>query len=114
MGSCGRETLDAMKFGYELKEIVDFELPDVAAAGRLSTVLRSQWGAVYVHERNDVPLVTVYFRTTAADLASLLRSVEAWVARESLCAIRFELDGRDYVLEAGDPDWAFAPCAEAA
>jgi hypothetical protein len=39
------------------------------------------------------------------DLAVLLREVEAWVEEESLAAIRFELDGRAYVLEAGEPDW---------
>jgi hypothetical protein len=96
-----------------LKETVQFELPDLAGAARLATLVRPH-RAVHVHERDDVALVTVYFRATTTDLASLLRSVEAWVARESLCAIRFELDGRDYVMEAGEANWRFAPCAEAA
>ena len=36
----------------------------------------------------------------------LLRSVEAWVEKESLVAIRYALDGREYVLTAGEADWA--------
>ena len=40
------------------------------------------------------------------DLAILLRIVETWVDNESLWAIRYELDGRNYVLAAGDPVWA--------
>jgi hypothetical protein len=102
-----------MEPGYALKETLQVELPDLAGAARLATVLRPHW-PVQVHERNEVVLVTVYFRTTTADLASLLRSVEAWVAQESLCAIRFELDGRAYVMQAGDANWTFAPRAEAA
>ena len=31
------------------------------------------------------------------------------MARESLRAIRFELDGRVYILEAGEVDWAYVP-----
>jgi hypothetical protein len=102
-----------MEPGYALKETLQVELPDLAGAARLATVLRPHW-PVHVHERNDVVLVTAYFRTTTSDLAWLLRSVETWVARESLCAIRYELDGRDYVMEAGEADWTFAPSAEAA
>jgi hypothetical protein len=96
-----------------LKETVQFELPNLAGAARLATLVRSHWAA-HVHERDDIALVTFYFRAATADLASLLRSVETWIAQESLCAIRFELDGRDYVMEAGEANWIFAPCAEAA
>jgi hypothetical protein len=96
-----------------LKESIQFELPDLAGAARLARLLRPE-RAIYVHERGDVALVTAFLRSTAGDLATLLRSVEAWVSRESLCAIRFELDNRDYVLEAGGADWTCAPCAEAA
>jgi hypothetical protein len=39
----------------------------------------------------------------------LLRTVESWVKQECLRAIRFELDGRVYVLEAGDADWSSVP-----
>jgi hypothetical protein len=40
------------------------------------------------------------------DVAALLREVEAWVEEESLLALRFELDGRAYVLEAGEAAWS--------
>ena len=36
-----------------------------------------------------------------AELAPLLRRVEAWVATRSLGAIRYWLDHRAYILEAG-------------
>jgi hypothetical protein len=75
--------------------------PDLAGAARLATLLRSRW-AVSVNEEDDVALVDVYIRASRADLASLMRTVEDWVARESLRAIRFELDGRVYILESGE------------
>jgi hypothetical protein len=104
-----------MDLGYGLTETVQFELPDLAGAARLATLLRPSW-AVSVNEEDGVALVDVYIRASGADLASLLRSVEDWVVRESLGAIRFELDGRVYVLESGEPDWTFVPrpAAEAA
>jgi hypothetical protein len=40
--------------------------------------------------------------------------LEAWVEEESLCAIRFEVDGREYVLQAGEADWQSAPQARCA
>ena len=39
---------------------------------------------------------------------ALLRNVEAWVKQESMCAIRFQVDGREYILAAGEADWAAA------
>ena len=38
-----------------------------------------------------------------------MRTVEDWVARESLRAIRFEIDGRVYIMESGEVDWEFLP-----
>ena len=32
--------------------------------------------------------------------------VEDWVEENSVCALRFEVDGRAYILEAGEPDWS--------
>jgi hypothetical protein len=34
-----------------------------------------------------------------------MRVVENWVEHEALCAIRYWVDGRDYVLHAGDFAW---------
>jgi hypothetical protein len=97
-----------MDLGYGLTETVQFELPDLAGAARLATLLRSSW-AVSVNEEDDVALVDVHIRASRRDLASLMRTVEDWVARESLLAIRFELDGRVYIMESGEVDWQFLP-----
>ena len=42
------------------------------------------------------------------DFARLLRTVERWVAERALGAIRFHVDARSYVLEAGEIAWPFA------
>ena len=97
-----------MDLGNGLTETVQFELPDLAGAARLATLLRSRW-AVSVNEEDDVAIVDVYVRASRTDLASLMRLVEDWVARESLRAIRFELDGRVYIMESGEVDWEFLP-----
>ena len=97
-----------MDLGNGLTETVQFELPDLAGAARLATLLRSRW-AVSVNEEDDVAIVDVYIRASRTDLASLMRLVEDWVARESLRAIRFELDGRVYIMESGEVDWEFLP-----
>ena len=97
-----------MDLGNGLTETVQFELPDLAGAARLATLLRTSW-AVSVSEEDDVALVDVYIRASRKDLASLMRTVEDWVARESLRAIRFDLDGRVYILEAGEVNWEFLP-----
>ena len=104
----GARVLRAMDLGNGLTETVQFELPDLAGAARLATLLRSGW-AVSVNEEDDVALVDVHIRASRTDLASLMRTVEDWVARESLRAIRFELDGRVYIMESGEVNWEFLP-----
>ena len=101
-----------MDLGDRLTETVQFELPDLAGAVRLAALLRPCWTLV-VSEYGDGALVHV-FAGQEAELAALLRLVEHWVARESLRAIRFELDGRAYVMEAGSADWADVPRPAAA
>lgn len=104
----GARVFRAMDLGNGLTETAQFELPDLAGAARLATLLRSRW-AVSVNEEDDVAIVDVYIRASRTDLASLMRTVEDWVARESLRAIRFELDGRVYIMESGEVDWEFVP-----
>jgi hypothetical protein len=98
----------AMDLGDGFTETVQFELPDLAGAVRLATLLRAFW-AVSVDDDDGVPVLEVGLDTSEAGLASLLRTVESWVKQELLRAIRFELDGRVYVLEAGDADWSSVP-----
>jgi hypothetical protein len=85
-------------------EQVCFELFDFAAAARLMRRLSAERSAALLFEEPYV--VAAAFKPEPSDLATLLRDVEAWVAEESLCAIRFMLDGRIYVLRAGEADWS--------
>jgi hypothetical protein len=87
---------------------VCFEIADLAAAVRLTRRLGEIW-TVSLQERRDISLVSARLRGYRDDLAVLLRNVETWVEEESLCAIRFEVDGREYVLQAGEADWRAAP-----
>ena len=102
-----------MDLGGGFTETVQFELPDLAGAVRLATLLRVSC-AVAVNEVDDVAILDVFIPASGLGLASLLRLVEAWVERESLRAIRFAIDGRSYVLEAGDADWTALPRPAAA
>ena len=97
----------------DLADLVHFEIADLAAAVRLTRRLASTW-TVSLQERRDINLVTARLRVRSGDLAVLLREVETWVEEESLCAIRFEVDGREYVLQAGEADWQSAPQASCA
>ena len=91
-------------------EAVQFEIPDLAAAVRLTRLLGELWN-VSLRDRSDINLVSAVLRSDPLDLALLLRKVEAWIREESLCAIRFEVDRREYVLAAGEADWAAIPAA---
>ena len=93
-------------------EAVQFEIPDLAAAVRLTRLLGELWN-VSLGDRSDINLVSAVLRSDPLDFAVLLRKVEAWIKEESLCAIRFEVDGREYVLAAGEADWATIPAAVA-
>ena len=93
-------------------EAVQFEIPDLAAAVRLTRLLGQSW-SVSLRDRSDVNLVSAMLRSDPLDFALLLRKVEAWISKESLCAIRFEVDGREYILAAGETDWAAIPAAVA-
>jgi hypothetical protein len=92
---------------------VHFEVADFAAAVRLTRRLGRAWLVSLMHEEQEVNVVTAAVLSEPSDLAALLREVEAWVEEESLCAIRYLLDGRMYVLEAGEADWAAHPWAAA-
>jgi hypothetical protein len=84
---------------------VRFEIPDLAGAARLTRQLGGRWH-VSLHEGLSVNVVSAIIQPNRlGDLAVLLRRVEAWVAQESLVAIRYALDGREYVLTAGEADW---------
>jgi hypothetical protein len=97
-----------MDLGDGFTETVQLELPDLAGAARLATLLRACW-TVSVSDNDGLALVDIEIGASPTGLVSLLRTVEAWVETEQLRAIRFDLDGRSYVLEAGDADWSAVP-----
>ena len=103
--------LHSDSWGHGVEQVC-FELLDFGTATRLVLRLGAERSAALLF---DEPYVVVAaFQPEARDLATLLRDVEAWVAEESLCAIRFMLDGRIYVLGAGEADWAAHPWVSAA
>jgi hypothetical protein len=84
---------------------VHFEIPDLASAVRLTRRLGKLWHTS-LQDGLNVNRVSALLRPNPGDLAVLLRSVEAWVEEESLCAIRYTVDGHEYVLTAGEADWS--------
>ena len=85
---------------------VRFEIPDLASAARLTRQLGGRWH-VSLQEGLSVNVVSAVIQPSrTGDLAVLLRSVEAWVEKESLVASRYARDGREYGLTAGEADWA--------
>ena len=85
---------------FGLFDQVHFEVTEFATAVRLTRRLGHE-RMVALLQDNDLNVVTTELRSDPTDLAVLLRQVEAWIEEESLCAIRFLLDGQIYVLEAG-------------
>lgn len=84
-----------------LNDTVAFELPDLDLATELTKRLEEYW-LCSIHEDLGVALVTIFLHDDdQAELAPLLRRVEAWVASRALGAIRYWLDHRAYILEAG-------------
>jgi hypothetical protein len=83
-----------------LNEIVLLELPAQASAVELLDLLSSSRLA-WLERGDEVSVVGVLLNPDEHDLASLLRSVEAWLEQRELLAIRFEVDGRTYVLQPG-------------
>jgi hypothetical protein len=78
-----------------------FELPDLDLATELTKRLEDYWPCA-IHEDLGVAVVTAFLDSDDdGELATLLRRVEAWVAARSLGAIRYWLDRRAYILEAG-------------
>ena len=94
--------------GYDLLDQVHFEIADFVTAVRLTRRLGHD-RMVALLQDDDLNIVTTELRSEPTDLAVLLRAVEAWIVEESLCAIRYLLDGQIYVLEAGGPDWTSHP-----
>jgi hypothetical protein len=94
----------------DLVDRMYIEVADYDSASRLTHRLTRGRTAELLGE--PACLVMASFSSDPANLAALLREVESWVDDEALCAIRFLLDDRIYVLEAGEADWAAHPWRE--
>jgi hypothetical protein len=95
-----------MQIQAAMSEELVLEIPDRQRAEDLRGRLCSRW-PVTLDEGADAVVVRVSLRRSdTCDLAGLLREVETWVEERTLCAIRFHLDGRTYILEAGEASWA--------
>jgi hypothetical protein len=87
-----------MPIDSSLNDIVLFEIPARSGATQLLAEL-SQSRLAWMERGDEVSIVGVLLNPDDGDLASLLRSVETWVEQRGLLAIRFEVDGRTYVLQ---------------
>ena len=85
-----------------ITEIVLFELPSIRLAERLLAHVSSD-RLSWLQDREDAYIVGVLLDPDPLDLALLLRSVQSWLERLELAAIRFEVDRRVYALEATQP-----------
>ena len=98
---------------FELFDQVHFEVADFATAVRLTRRLGHE-RMVALLQDDELNVVTTELRSGPTDLAVLLREVEAWIEEESLCALRYLVDDKIYVLEAGSADWTSHPWADPA
>jgi hypothetical protein len=87
-----------MPFHSSLNEIVLFEVPTRSGATQLLATLSASRLA-WIERGDEVSVVGVLLNPNDGDLASLLRCVESWVEQRGLLAIRFEVDGRTYILQ---------------
>jgi hypothetical protein len=90
-----------------LDEIVLFELPSKYFAEQLLLSALSERVA-WLQIGDAASIVGVLLMPDELDLARLLREVQTWLDRSGLLALRFEVDGRAYVLEAPLPVLAYA------
>jgi hypothetical protein len=90
-----------------MSNVVRFEVPAYAGIDELCAYIRPRWGGS-IKFQDDVWYVSARVRRTRNDLAQLLRKVEAYVAESGLQAIRYELDGRFYIMEAQRVEQAVA------
>ena len=88
-----------MDFKAGLDEIVLFELPAARTAERLLVHLAPHRLA-WLQSGDRISVVGALLKPDADDLARLLWSVQEWLDDMGFAAIRFDVDGRTYVLEA--------------
>ena len=102
---CGRASrtasLHACTTNSGLDDKLVFELPDLDLATELTKRLEEHWPCSDPRGPRGGGRDRLPAHDGDGELAQLLRRVEAWVAARSLGAIRYWLDHRAYILEAG-------------
>jgi hypothetical protein len=88
-----------MAFNPSLDELVIFELPSHRLAKDLLAQLSPKRFAGMQNDEHAA-VVAALLNPEQLDLAVLLRAVQSWLSWTGLAAIRFELDGKPYVLDA--------------
>ena len=76
-----------------------FELPTRRLAEGLLAQLSPKRFA-WIQNDGDAAVVAALLNPDHLDLAVLLRAVQSWLPSTGLVAIRFEVDGKPYVLDA--------------
>lgn len=84
----------------ELNETLVFEVPSQARAVSLCGRLRPRWHCDS-YDCGDMVLVAAELRPQSDDFAILLRAVKLWALDSEVPFLRFHVDGRAYVLDAG-------------
>lgn len=84
-----------------MDETLTFELPRHGEAVGLRAELASSRLCLVDYE-DGIWRVVAGVGPEPEDFADLLRTVEAWVARTGVYGLRFRVDGRSYVLVAGE------------
>jgi hypothetical protein len=98
-----RERSDGMYATFDTDEIL-VELPSRHVAESLCDRLGP--GLVAQPEQEEDRWEVGVTFGSGLELAQLLRTVEAWVAERALGALRYHLDGRAYILRAGEIAWS--------
>src|SRR3954470_21653784 len=96
-----------MQWDAALDAIVLFDLPSKYFAEQLLLSTLSDRVA-WLQIGEEASIVGVLLAPDSLDLARLLREGQGWLGRPALLALRFELDGRLYVLDAPLPVLAYA------
>jgi hypothetical protein len=88
----------------QLSSGIQFDVAPPTAAPRLAARLGFAWSTAVIEE-DESTTVVVMLDARPTSFARILRIAEEWVEEEGLGAIRFAVDGREYVLESGAVDW---------
>jgi len=75
-------------------------MPDLMHALELLTELESNWSS-WIENGLDGTFVVVLVPDSISEPAELMASVERWIAKQAVLAIRCHFDGRVYIVQRG-------------